>query len=502
MSRSFIRILITLVMALGIFGTPITARAQSPADDLASLARHVDAAIARLDAGDLDGARSEYAAFDNGWGPIEDGIHDESKASYAQIESAMGDAEFALNAAPFNSANARQALERLNAACTAFVTTGGPAPSGEPAATAPDPVTLRSVVGHLDKALALLDKQDIPGAATEITAFRREWVEVEGLVAAKSREVYSSTENNMAKASGLLAQGSLALPEARATIQRMKTDLAPFAENEVRYGAFDAAIILLREGLEALLVVAALIAFLKKTNNGDKTRWIWAGGGTGIIASVIVAFIVNLVFSRAAAGTNRELLEGLTGLVAAGMLVYVSFWLHSKSNMESWQTYIHNKSTAALARNSLISLGLIAFLAVFREGAETVLFYVGITPSIALSDLILGLGVGVAGLALAGVLMLSFGVRVPIRPFFLGASVLIYYLAFKFVGTGIHALQVSGTLPATAAGYLPENSFLGLFPTWETTSVQAGLLLVAGLVLLAHRYRPNRPVAQGRKAAV
>src|SRR5207247_827354 len=111
--------------------------------------------------------------------------------------------------------------------------------------------------------------------------------------------------------------------------------------------------------------------------------------------------------------------------------------------------------------------------------AETVLFYVGIAPSISLGDLALGLGVGAAGLALIGVLMLVFGVRVPIRPFFLGTSVLIYYLAFKFVGTGLHALQVAGLLSATPRPFLPGNEVIGLFPTVETTVVQAALLAFA-----------------------
>ncbi|MDP2660383.1 MAG: FTR1 family protein [Dehalococcoidia bacterium] len=501
MNRSVALVFMLLVLALGVFATPQAAGAQSPADDLASLARHVNAAFARLDAGDLDGARSEYAAFDDGWRSIEDEIRDQSRACYTEIEGAMGDVQFALQAVPFSAVTARQSLERLNAACTAFIT-GQPTPGNETAAAASEEVTLSSIVGHLDKALALLDKPDVNGAAAQIGLFRREWVEVEGLVKAKSSQAYSGTENNMAKAFTLLTQPSPDVAEARATIARMKTDLAPFVESEVRYGAFDAAIILLREGLEALLVVAALLTFLKKTNNGDKIGWIWAGGGTGIIASLVVAFIVNLVFSRAAAGTNRELLEGLTGLVAAAMLIYVSIWLHSKANLNAWQTYVHDKSTAALARNSLISLALIAFLAVFREGAETVLFYVGITPSIAFGDLALGLAIGVAGLGVAGVLMLAFGVRAPVRPFFLGASLLIYYLAFKFVGTGIHALQVAGTLPATTVDYLPENGFLGLFPTWQTTGVQIGLLMVAVFVVVVHYLRSNTRSKQPGKAII
>jgi high-affinity iron transporter len=276
----------------------------------------------------------------------------------------------------------------------------------------------------------------------------------------------------------------------------MERDLAPLATGELRYGVFDAAVILLREGLEALLVIAALLAFLTKTGHVEQRRWIWAGGGAGILASVAIALVANVVFARAAAGTNRELLEGITGLFAAGMLIYVSFWLHSKAKLGAWQEYIRAKSTAALARNSLLSLALIAFLAVFREGAETVLFYVGIASSIALGDLLAGLAIGAAGLAAIGVLMLAFGVRVPIRPFFLGTSLLLYYLAFKFVGTGLHALQVAGLLPATAKPFLPNWDLVGLYPTVETTLVQVAILVLGCAVLaLAGRRPAARPAA-------
>ena len=241
----------------------------------------------------------------------------------------------------------------------------------------------------------------------------------------------------------------------------MRAELVPIAEAGNHYGIWDAAIILFREGFEALLVVAALLAFLQRSGNEDKRGWIWGGAGVGIAASLVVAVVAQVVLSRAVANVGRELIEGITGLVAAAMLLYMGYWLHSKASLANWQEYIRTQSTAALKRNSLIGLSVIAFLAVFREGAETVLFYVGIAPSIALHDLVLGLGLGLVSLAVLAVLMLGLGVRVPIRPFFLAATVLIYYLCFKFVGTSIHALQVSGWLPATPAPYLPSWEFLG-----------------------------------------
>ena len=359
--------------------------------------------------------------------------------------------------------------------------------------------TVAAVDAQLDRSLAALDAGDPAAASAAVEAFRTGWTDVESPVRARSPSAYGAIENDTARALSLLGQRPPDARAARDAVARIREQLAPFVAVPPSYGVFDAAIILFREGFEALLVVAALLMFLTRTGNADKRRWIWGGGAAGVLSSVGVAALVTVAFSAStAAGTDRELLEGITGLVAAAMLVYVSYWLHSKSSLSSWERYIRERSTSALARNSLLSLALISFLAVFREGAETALFYLGIAPSIALNDLALGLALGTAGLVAIGVLMLVFGLRIPIRPFFLVTSLLVYYLAFKFVGTGIHALQVAGVAPATSRGYLPDLGFFGVFPTWETTIVQAALLAAAlalALVERAHAVRGSGGVA-------
>jgi high-affinity iron transporter len=348
---------------------------------------------------------------------------------------------------------------------------------------------LSPLLSHLDTAGAAATSADASAATEALAAFRGSWTQVESLVKGRSTDTYARVENDLATASAALTARGPDYAAARAAIADMRAQLVPLVAAKASYGAFDAALILLREGVEALLVVAALLAFLTKTGQPEKRGWIWGGGAAGILASVLIALVITATFSATeTAGTDRELLEGVTGLFAAAMLVYMSWWLHSKSNLAGWQRYIRERSGAALARNSLLGLSLVAFLAVFREGAETALFYVGIAPSIALGDLALGLGVGAAGLVAIGLAVLVFGVRIPIRPFFLGTSALVYYLAFKFLGTGIHALQVSGIVSANPRAYLPDLGLVGAFPTVETTLAQ-GILLLAGLVWLASRRR-------------
>ena len=269
-------------------------------------------------------------------------------------------------------------------------------------------------------------------------------------------------------------------------------DPSPLARQTTRYNVWDAAIILLREGLEALLILTALLTFLSRSGHGDKRKWIWSGGAFGILASVLTAIAVQAFFARALAGAGREMIEGITSLVAAVMLFSVSYWLHSKAHLGAWQKYIDEQATRALNSGRLLSLAILAFLAVYREGAETILFYIGLAPSISVRDLLLGFALGAAVLAVIAVLMLGASLRLPLRAFFRVSSLLIYYLGFKFVGTGIHELQEANVLPANTADYLPSSDLLGLYPTWQTTLPQIALLLAALAILVyTMRTRPK-----------
>ena len=193
-------------------------------------------------------------------------------------------------------------------------------------------------------------------------------------------------------------------------------------------------------------------------------------------------------------------MEGITGLIAAAMLFYVSYWLHTKSSLGAWQGYISNQMNTALATNSIFSLAFLAFLAVFREGAETTLFYIGIAPAISTTDLFAGLGIGAVLLIILAVLILGLGLRLPLKPFFLVTSILIYYLGFKFIGSGIHSLQVAGIFSATPAKFLPASEGLGLYPTWETTLPQIALLIAAVFVVIYTEKQAIRTVESDRQA--
>ena len=483
--------LLTLALsALLLVITLPTYAATTPQQDVQRLDAYIEQATTKAEAKDLQGAATAFEKYKNDWFDVEDGVKKTSRQAYKQIEDAMGEVKFAFSTQPLNQSQVTQALQKLHAMDRKYITGGFQ--QGTAATTTSGGITIATLIERLNRAETALNSGNVAAATEEMKGFETDWLEVEGVVATKSKQAYVDTENNMAKAYGFLKASPADVASAKVAIAALKQDIQPYAGESLHYSLFDATLILLREGMEALLVVIALLAFLNKSGNGDKSRWIWTGAGLGIFASIVTALIIQAIFSNlTAGGANRELLEGCTGLFAAVMLFYVSYWLHSKSSLGAWQGYIKGQVSSALAKNSLFSLAFLAFLAVFREGGETVLFYIGIAPSISSTDLFGGLVLGSVLLAAISALILGFGLKIPLKPFFLVTSLLIYYLGFKFVGAGIHSLQVAGILPASPANFLPTSETFGLYPTWETTLPQLAVLLITVAVVIYTRQKPE-----------
>ncbi len=188
--------------------------------------------------------------------------------------------------------------------------------------------------------------------------------------------------------------------------------------------------------------------------------------------------VLTLVLAAASSGSTREMIEGYTGLAAVILMLTVGQWMHNKSNARSWNSYVERKVGGALARGSLWSLFAVAGLAILREGAETAIFYIGMAPSIQLFQLFIGVGVALVILIILAIAIIQFSVRLPVRWFFLTATLLIYYLVFRFLGESIHALQVSAALGAHVARSLPTMGWLGMYPTWETFTPQMVVLIL------------------------
>ena len=240
--------------------------------------------------------------------------------------------------------------------------------------------------------------------------------------------------------------------------------------------------ILFREGLEAILILAALLAYLR-THNPALRRPIWIGAGLAIPASILTWFLITAVVRIAPVG--RELLEAIVSLVAVVTLFYVSFWLLQRLEVRHWMEFLRARVWAAVSGGNALALGVLAFVAVYREGAETALFYqVLLWLAVRLEQwVLLGAVLAVVALTVLGWIILFLGTRVPVRAFLGVAVVLVMTISVGMLGNAVNEFQEAGILGVTLLDWFPRlNPFaaglLGLHPTAETLATQGALLAV------------------------
>lgn len=241
--------------------------------------------------------------------------------------------------------------------------------------------------------------------------------------------------------------------------------------------------ILVREGLEALLVVVALLAFLRKAERHEAARYVHAGWTLALAAGGITWAVASYAISISGAG--RELTEGLSSLFAAVVLLSVGLWMHQKSIGGRWQTYLKEKMAAALNQKSAWFLFGLAFISVYREVFETILFYAALWNEGQQLWLLGGIAAGALTLGLIAWILMRTSRRLPIGTFFAASSGLIALLAIVLTGKGVAALQEAGWIAVTTAP-MPRIDLLGIYPTWQTVTAQLAII-----VLLAGGYLFN-----------
>ena len=201
------------------------------------------------------------------------------------------------------------------------------------------------------------------------------------------------------------------------------------------------------------------------------------------------------------AGANQELLEGFAALFAVVMLIWVSNWMINKSSNKAWDEYIKKQTDASLSSGSLLGLAFISFLAVLREGAETILFYVPIVA--AAGDKVhyvwIGLAVGLVALVIIYLLIQFAAVRIPLRPFFTITSLLMAFMAITFTGSGIGELQEADVVSLTPISGFPTIDLLGIYPRVENLAAQAIVLaIIVGLYFFGKARLAREAAAQSR----
>jgi high-affinity iron transporter len=254
----------------------------------------------------------------------------------------------------------------------------------------------------------------------------------------------------------------------------------------------ESLLIIVREGFEAIIIVGAIIAYLLKSGNKKRTPPVYWGSVIALGVSVIMAWILNRITS-VTGGQNQEIIEGATMLLAVAVLFYVSNWMVSKAEAEAWSGYIESKVQSSITRGSMFSLAFAAFLAVFREGAETILFYQALLASTEsyINMIWLGLGVGIVALVIIYILIRVLSIRLPLKPFFLGTSILLFVMSITFVGNGIKELQEGNVIPVTPVSGMTSIDILGIYPTMETLIPQGIFLAIttATFVIQIRRWK-------------
>lgn len=249
--------------------------------------------------------------------------------------------------------------------------------------------------------------------------------------------------------------------------------------------------IILRESLEALLIIAAIIAFLVHSGSGSMVRYVHYGWLSAIVAGIATWLAARTLIEIS--GARREIVEGVTSLLAAAVLFYVSYWLVSKADVKQWKEYVKQKTQSALGGKNGFALVVVSFLAVYREAFETLLFYQALLyqADSSVPHVIYGFAAGVVAVVLVAFLMYRFTMRIPLRYFFSFTSVFLYLLCFILLGKGVTELQEAGVVSSTYASFLPYIDVLGVYPTYETV-VPQGLLILAAAALVMNVFASAR----------
>ncbi len=237
--------------------------------------------------------------------------------------------------------------------------------------------------------------------------------------------------------------------------------------------------ILLREGLEALLIVAALAAFLVKTNRKDGLIYIHIGWIGALVLGSMTWWASLSLFDIS--GASREITEGIAAIVAMLVLLYIGFWMHDKSSAAKWKSFIDDNMKKALDSGTLWTLTGLSFIAVYREAFETILFYQALwvqTSEPGKTMALSGIISAIALLAIIAWLIIRYSVRLPLRQFFSVTGGLMFVLAIIFAGKGIAALQEAGVLIASPVNFI-QIDLLGIYPNLQGLLFQLALLLIA-----------------------
>ena len=420
---------------------------------------------------DIEQIREAYKKMNSTWTINESVVRDNSTAHYGKVETAISFLRSSIETEPTDFNSIQTSFEDLKKAIDDFVT-------GKEVAEASSDLSLKDGIALLKKALEQFQAGDQASGAASMKEFITIWPTIEGSVSTTNPSLYTRVESESPM---IMVKGSE--KEYQEKLEKLIADLSQI-DTSARYNAFDAMLILLREGVEALLIVMALVTTLKAAKMRKGLKWVHGGAITGIMASLLIAFILQIAFPAVTSGANREIIEGVVGIFAVVMMILIGIWLHSKSSVKKWNDFMDFQMKTVTKTASFISMFALSFLAVFREGAETILFYVGILPRISSFDFILGISLALLVLLIIAFLMNKASQFILPHKIFFILTWMIYALAFKMLGVSVHALQLTNMAPNHLLSSFPTIDLLGIYPSWEGLGSQLVFLIIVLVVTL------------------
>lgn len=427
-----------------------------------------------IDSKDIEVIKEQYKKLNSTWTVNEGIVRDTSTGHYGKIETAISFLRSSIETEPVDYSSIQASFDDLQTAIQDFI-------DGKEVVTAATNLTLKDGLDFLVQAKTAFEAGDKTKGASLMKEFITIWPTIEGDVSTRNPSLYTRVES---ESPVIMVRGEE--PAYQERLAQLIADLSSI-DTSASYNVFDAMLILLREGVEALLIVMVLVSTLKASRQKKGLTWVYGGALAGLLASALLALALQQFFPRLSSSANREIIEGAVGIVAVIMMIVIGIWLHSKSSVKKWNAYMEQQMRVVTASGSFVSMFALSFLAVFREGAETILFYAGILPKITLQDFLLGIALAFLVLVILAFVMLKTTSKIKPHKVFFYLTWLIYGLAFKMLGVSLHALQLTNILPSHVVKGIPTLDVIGLYPSIEILLPQILLLGLIGWLTWKNR---------------
>lgn len=415
---------------------------------------------------DFEKAKTINNQLNATWTKNEKIVREEDIGRYGQVETALMFTRIELTKDKVDASSAQMQVDQLKKELDDYH-----AGKKSDAKTSDQDVNILNE--HLDTAIKNIKNDDLAKSKQALQQFIIAWPNVESEISTRNGALYTKIEQKIPQYAGQLDEDNK--DDIGSQLETLNQEIKSTI-SMTSYTFWDAALILLREGVEALLIIMALLTVTRKSEQTKASKWIVIGSVIGIVLSIALAFIFKAIFENL--GSTRELTEGLVGIGSVILMIILGIWLHSKSSLDSWQNFINKNMDKAMSTGSIVTFGLVAFLSVFREGAETIIFYLGIVGKISTWSLILGIIVASVILALIAIFFNQITKWIPIHRLFFIMSLFIFILAFKILGVSIHTLQILNIVPQHTINHLPFIDLIGFYPTYETLIPQLALVIL------------------------